>query len=112
MIAHKPADRTTYAPFILGQSLLLTDPGLTEKAATFQQQAGWAGNGYDWQSVAKVVLRERHPALCDRIEFDSEADMFVARGKPADLIVLAKAMCEVYNDDDLLTDLQSRAELD
>lgn len=112
MAAGPPADRTTYAPFILGQSLLLVDPGLTAKAAIFRQQAGWTGNGYDWQSVAKVILKEQHPALYDRIAFDSEADMFAARGDQADLITLAKALCRVYHDDGLLTDVQSRAELD
>ncbi|CAO4141746.1 hypothetical protein GPNCGGLF_LOCUS1224 [Methylorubrum aminovorans] len=112
MTARQPADRTTYAPFILGQSLLLVDPGLTAKAAIFQRKAGWIGNGHDWQSIAKTLLKEQHPALSERIEFDSEAEMFVARGEHADLITLAEAMCRVYHDDGTLTDLQSRAELD
>lgn len=112
MAAGPPADRTTYAPFVLGQSLLLVDPGLTAKAAIFQRQAGWVGNGYDWQSIAKAVLKEQHPALSDRIAFDSEADMFVARGDRADLITLAEAIHTVYHDDGLLLDALSRAELD
>ena len=112
MAAATPPDRTTYAPFILGQSLLLVDPGLTAKVAIFPQRAGWVGNGHDWQFVAKIVLQERHPALFDRIEFDSEADMFVARGERAHLIALAETMRAVYHDDRLLIDVLGRAEPD
>ncbi|WP_274534362.1 Imm51 family immunity protein [Methylobacterium indicum] len=67
---------------------------------------------YDWQSVATTVLTARHPDMSGRIAFDSSADMFVARGDPADLIVLADAMRTVYHDDGLLTDVLSRAVLD
>ncbi|WP_279357949.1 Imm51 family immunity protein [Methylobacterium indicum] len=58
------------------------------------------------------MLTERHPDMSGRIAFDSSADMFVARGDPADLIVLADAMRTVYHDDGLLTDVLSRAVLD
>lgn len=112
MAAGPSTDRETYAPFILGRSLLLVDPGLTAKAGIFRRRAGWIGNGYDWQSVATTVLTERHPDMSGRIAFDSSADMFVARGDPADLIVLADAMRTVYHDDGLLTDVLSRAVLD
>jgi len=63
MAAGPSTDRATYAPFILGRSLLLVDPGLTAKAGIFRQRTGWIGNGYDWQSVATTVLTERHPDM-------------------------------------------------
>ncbi|BCM86954.1 immunity 51 family protein [Methylobacterium indicum] len=58
------------------------------------------------------MLTARHPDMSGRIAFDSSADMFVARGDPADLIVLADAMRTVYHGDGLLTDVLSRVVLD
>ncbi|BCM86955.1 hypothetical protein [Methylobacterium indicum] len=43
MAAGPSTDRETDAPFILGRSLLLVDPGLTAKAGIFRQQTGWIG---------------------------------------------------------------------
>ncbi len=38
MAAGPSTDRETYAPFILGRSLLLVDPGLTAKAGIFRRR--------------------------------------------------------------------------
>jgi hypothetical protein len=42
--------------------------------------AGHSGNGYSWQSLAQYVLESSLPDVEGRIELDSEADMFCARG--------------------------------
>jgi hypothetical protein len=111
------ADRTTYAPLILfgsGQSatLLLVDDAMPDKCHIFEEREGWLGNGYDWNSVAQVVVAEQLPDLSNEVSFDPEAGMFVARGPRGAVERLASAMCAVFHDDDKIRDLLSRAELD
>lgn len=56
-------------------SLLLRN--LDTLASAFEA-AGHTGNGYSWQALAQHVLDSDLPELVERIEFDSEADMFCA----------------------------------
>jgi len=74
---------------------------------------GFEGNGYDWGSLAAVFLKEKLSELEGVVGFDPEASMFCAySGKREALtkfILEFKAMCE---DDDLIKDLFSHAELD
>ena len=74
---------------------------------------GFAGNGYDWSSLAQVFLDEKCPNLQKKISFDPEAGMFCAYSKDkealADFILRFKRACE---DKPLILDLFSRAELD
>ncbi len=37
------------------------------------------GNGYGWESVIAPAFEKAHPKLADAIEYDCEADTFVAR---------------------------------
>jgi hypothetical protein len=54
-------------------SLQLRD--LDEVSAPFEA-AGHSGNGCSWESVARHVLESSFPDLEERIELDSEAEMF------------------------------------
>ena len=85
------------------------------KAEVFDSRAdeGFEGNGYDWGSLARVFMDEKTPHLAEDIDFDPEADMFVAYSKsPEALEEFAldfRAMCD---DDEMIQDLFSRAEID
>lgn len=112
-------DRTSYAPFILMdrgnyRSLLLAEPGMEAKQHVFaeREDEGWSGSGYDWGSLAQVLVAERLPQLQGRLRFDPEAGMLSVVGERADLEALGVALHAAYGDDDALRDLLSRAELD
>jgi len=85
------------------------------KADVFQtrEDEGFEGNGYDWVSLAQVFLDELKPELAEIVKFDPEASMFCAYSdnKEAlkDFVAEFKNACE---NDTLLQDLFSRAELD
>ena len=74
---------------------------------------GFLGNGYDWESLAHVFLDEKMPELSEIVNFDSESSMFCVYSKNADSLkefaLNFKSACE---DDKLIYDLFSRAELD
>jgi hypothetical protein len=111
--APNQADKVTYSPFILTErSLLLVDQHMESKCHVFQERKGWIGSGYDWNSIAQVIVSERLPGLANELSFDSEGGMFVAVGPHAALEQLGKAMHLAYHDDNALRDLLSRAELD
>ncbi|HEX2697610.1 MAG TPA: Imm51 family immunity protein [Anaerolineales bacterium] len=112
------SDKSTYAPFILMtgeyQSLILSDEHMESRLNIFEERAdeGWEGNGYDWTSIARVVIDEKLPDLKDKFEFDPEAGMFSASGPLDALKRLGEEMKKVFDDEDLLRDVLSRAELD
>lgn len=87
----------------------------TYKTDIFATRAdeGFEGNGYDWGSLADVFLQEKHPEWVSIVKFDSEGSMFSAYSSDKkvlkDFIIAFKQACE---DDQLLVDLLSRAELD
>ncbi len=110
-------DKTTYAPFILiddkYRSLLMTDEDMVTKQSIFHERAeGWEGNGYDWTSIAHVLISETLPHIEEDIDFDPEAGMFSAQGSIESLKKLALEMKAVYDNDERIRDLLSRAELD
>lgn len=39
---------------------------------------GIEGNGYDWEKIAKMFLKDSKPNLKNKIKFDSQADVFYA----------------------------------
>ncbi|MBH5316329.1 tetratricopeptide repeat protein [Paenibacillus sp. GSMTC-2017] len=85
------------------------------KRDIFQTRAeeGVEGNGYDWASLATVFLNEKMPHLVDIIRFDPEADMFAAYTDNREaMFSFAIAFNEACEDDILMKDLFSRAELD
>ncbi|SDS83600.1 Tetratricopeptide repeat-containing protein [Paenibacillaceae bacterium GAS479] len=85
------------------------------KHEIFQTRAeeGFEGNGYDWSSLAAVFLEEKMPHLVNIVRFDPEADMFAAYSDIREAIhSFAIAFKEACEDDSLIKDLFSRAELD
>lgn len=78
-----------------------------------REDDGFEGNGYDWASLAQVFLDELKPELIGLVRFDPEADMFCAYSSDAnalkEFIISFKEACE---NDELIEDLFSRAELD
>lgn len=95
-------------------SVIMSDVG-DYKQFIFDSRAdeGFEGSGYDWQSLAIVFLEEQVPHLQDDISFDSESGMFCAYSDNVDalkeFILAFKNACE---NDELILDLFSRAELD
>ena len=79
-----------------------------------REEEGFEGNGYDWESLAKVFVDEKMPEIKDKIEYySSEADTFVVvfseKSALEEFALAFKAACE---DEPLIMDLFSRAELD
>ena len=111
-------DKETYHPFILMddeyRSLFMSDRHMVSKQHLFHERAeeGWEGNGYDWTSIARVLVDESLPQLNGDVSFDPEAGMFSAQGSLDTLQTLGAEMKAVYEDDDRIRDLLSRAELD
>jgi len=85
------------------------------KDVIFQLKAdeGFEGNSYDWGSLAAVFLKEKMPQLTGMIGFDPEAGMFCAYSDNGEALrsfsIGFKEACE---DDAVMRDLFSRAELD
>ena len=79
-----------------------------------REEDGFLGNGYDWGSLARVFVDEKMPELKGEIDLDgSEAGTFVANSTNAEALqkfaLGFRAMCD---DDAVMSDLFSRAELD
>lgn len=106
-------------PFVVvkykgGVSLCMYEVGeYKQNIFEMRKDEGFEGNGYDWTSLAIVFLAEKMLKFVDKIDFDPEAGMFCATAKKKRTIekfaIDFKAFCE---DDDLMSDLFSRAELD
>ena len=96
------------------QTLFLADADMMRVAEVFEERGeeGWSGNGYDWTSVARVVVDERLPHLAALLDYDPEAGMFSAKGPSEALDELGRELVAVYHDKKLLRDFLSRAELD
>ena len=85
------------------------------KNEIFQMRSaeGFEGNGYDWGSLAQVFIDEKMPELKAEIGLDPEAGMFCAYSQNAGTLQrFAIGFREMCNDDNLMRDLFSRAELD
>ncbi|CAK7054784.1 hypothetical protein CUZ56_02057 [Saezia sanguinis] len=106
------------APFRMvsfeGTHSLLLDVG-EYKADIFsaREEDGFEGNGYDWASLARVFLQEKMPELQDIIGFDPEGSMFCAYASDKEALQkFALGFHAACEDDALIRDLFSRAELD
>jgi hypothetical protein len=110
------ADKITYSPFVLhGEAgrLILSDRDMVARTHIFEERSeGWLGNGYDWTSLARVVVEERLPDLRDDLTFDPEGGMFVAIGSTEALKRLGEEMKKVFDDEASIRDILGRAELD
>ncbi|WP_338019681.1 Imm51 family immunity protein [Paenibacillus piscarius] len=106
-------------PFIIveqdngGKSVILNAGSYKSEVFAAREDEGFEGGGYDWASLAAVFLEERMPELAQLIRFDPEADMFCAYSSDGDALVkFATAFKRACEDDELIRDLFSRAELD
>ena len=74
---------------------------------------GFEGNGYDWESLARVFLEEKMPDMTEKINFDPEAGMFCAYSEDGEALQrFVRSFKNACEDETLITDLFSRAELD
>ena len=96
-----------------GASVCLDVGGYKNEIFDTRANEGFEGNGYDWGSLAAVFIEEKQPELEEAVKLDPEAGMFCAyssnREALTKFILGFKEMCE---NDDLMKDLFSRAELD
>lgn len=70
--------------------------------ATFEEHGAY-GNGYGWESVIVPAFERAHPQLAGSIEYDSEAESFVARAATeAPLDALAEVIAAVTASKDAL----------
>lgn len=94
-------------------SVCLNVGGYKSELFEIRASEGFEGNGYDWTSLARVFLSEKAQELTGIIKFDPEGSMFCAYSKDKtalkNFITLFKNAC---NNDELIQDLFSRAELD
>ena len=61
-----------------------------------RENEGFEGNGYDWESLARVFVEEQVPELSDKIDFDSEGSMFCAYSKDKEALKrLSKRMADL-----------------
>lgn len=94
-------------------SVILDVGEYKEDLFRLREDEGFEGNGYDWMSLAVVFLEERMPELCDVVEWDPEGSMFCAYSDDREAIVrFARAFKAACENDALIRDLFSRAELD
>lgn len=107
------------APFILveqkqgGMSVILNAGSYLSWLFDTRADEGFEGSGYDWASLAAVFLEEQMPELAGTIHFDPEADMFCAYSSSKEAILsFAAGFKKACEDDALIQDLFSRAELD
>ncbi len=85
------------------------------KMEVFQARAqeGFEGGGYDWASLAKVYLAEQKTELTEHINFDPEGSMYcVYSSNKTALKEFSIGFKEACENQSLITDLFSRAELD
>ena len=85
------------------------------KTEVFDARAdeGFEGNGYDWASLASVYIDEKCPGLKGVVKFNPEGSMFCAYSSDkAALEAFALGFKEACEDDALIRDLFSSAELD
>ena len=107
-------DNATFAPFILIEgdcrALVMFDYSMTLKSPIFLERSteGWTGNGCDWTLLAEIVTAECLCPLTEPVTFDSDADLFSARGCRLTLEKLAFQLQAIYCNDDAIRDLMSR----
>ncbi|QJD88006.1 hypothetical protein HH215_05825 [Cohnella herbarum] len=94
-------------------SLILSVGSYKNEVFAERADEGFEGNGYEWGSLAAIFIEEIMPELAAQIQFEPKASMFCAYstdGEALERFALGfKAACE---DDALIRDLFSRAELD
>lgn len=107
-------DNTSFTPFVLidghCRALVMFNHAMAVKSHVFLERSSerWTGNGYDWTSLAEVVVAECLCTLTEAVTYDSDADLFSARGHRSTLEKLAFQLQAIYRNDDAIRDLMSR----
>ncbi|MEV7929280.1 MULTISPECIES: immunity 51 family protein [unclassified Kitasatospora] len=106
-------DRTTYAPLILSAYdhepesyyLMLTDDAMVAVEDEFEA-CGQYGNGYGWAGVARAAVLAHAPEVSERLTYDPEAGMFIARSRDLDALQrLAALLSQAFHDRARLAEL-------
>lgn len=101
----------TYPPFVLidgrHRLLYMAENDMLEKQHIFYEHhyAGWEGNGFDWTSIAMVLIKEQMPDLEPLVEYESDMDTFSASGPLDALIRLGQAMKAIYHNEPRLKEI-------
>jgi hypothetical protein len=66
-------------------SLTLDEEDMAPAMDTFEEH-DYYGNGYGWEGVARSAVQAHAPEIADRVEYDSEASMFVALSEDPDAL--------------------------
>jgi len=110
-------DSTTFSPFILidghCRALVMFDHSMAFKSHIFAERAteGWTGNGVDWTRLAELAVQEASCQIDQNVTYDSDADMFSARGTRPTLERLGAALQAIFLNDDAIRDLMSRVKV-
>jgi len=110
-------DSTTFFPFILidGQcrALVMLDDYMAFKCHIFAEKLrdGWTGNGDDWTALAQTIVAQQLSPRAEPVTYDSDADIFSARGSRCTLEKLGIELQAVFRNDDAIRDLMSRVTL-
>jgi hypothetical protein len=92
-----------------GNYSLLLNAGTTQVDATIEE-LGHEPNGYFWEGVAQLLIRDEAAALDGRLKFDPEAGMFCAYGQDPDALEeLGNLMSTVATDPARLRTLVTQA---
>jgi len=94
---------------ITSVSFILSD-GYKDEVFQTRADDGFECGGYGWAALADVFLSERMPELKEDIEFDPEAGMFCVYSSNIEALKkFALGMREMFDDNELMIDLLSRA---
>jgi len=110
-------DGETFKPFILidghCRALILFDLDMASKYHIFDErsEAGWSGNGNDWTVLVNFHVAEKFRKLTELITYDSDAEIFSARGSRKDLEKLGYVSQALFHNDGAIRDLTSRVTL-
>src|SRR4051794_27963268 len=97
------ADTQTYSPSLLitgkYESLILSNKDMAARSRVLEERTdeGWLGNGYDWASIANIILNEKRSDIQDAVAFDPEAGTFSAQGTLAARKRLGQAMQQIFH---------------
>ena len=76
-------------------------------------ECGYEGGGYDWEAVARQIIRSHAPHLAERVNFDPEGSMFCAYGQDKEALEeLGVLMRDTFNDKDALSTAIKEADPD
>jgi len=103
-----------FKPFILidghFRALVMSHQAMAFKSHVFAERSreGWTGNGDDWTSIAQIIVADQIAIFAEKITYDSDADMFSARGTRPALEKLGFELQAIFQNDEAIRELMSR----